>query len=98
MPIDDEDFDNLVRREKIGLEAQERWSDVASRIADALEHQVIAGMLMQMAAMGKDARLDSVKHRQDCPACAVTRQLINAIKTQSAIMPVNGAMGMARRK
>ena len=93
---EERELDDLIKREKIGLEAQERWSDTVARVADALEHQVIGGLLMQLASMGKQVPVHNIKHRAECPACALTRMMIQAMKEQASgmILPVNGnAMG-----
>lgn len=96
MPNDDDldsKFDDYWKRQKTGLEAEERWSDTAARIADALEHQSMNGLLVQLAAMGKSPKIPEIKHRKDCAICAVTRQLVEALRmqvAQGAIIPANG--------
>ena len=94
MARDDEEreLDELIKREKVGLEAQERWSDTTARIADALEHQVVGGLLMQLASLGKQVPLHKIKHRVDCPACTLTRMMIQAMKeaNESRITSPNG--------
>jgi hypothetical protein len=79
------EFDDLVRRERVGLDAAEAWSEVASRIADALEHQVMGDLMMKLTALGGKPEARSVKHRADCPACVVTRQIVNQIQRASLI-------------
>jgi hypothetical protein len=80
---EERELEDLIRREKIGLEAEERWSDTAARIADALEHQVVGQLLMQLAALGRQVPVHNIKHRADCPACKLTRMMIEEIRNQS---------------
>lgn len=80
---EERELDDLLRREKVGLEAEERWADTTARIADALEHQVVGGLLMQLAAMGRQVPLHNIKHRAECPACKLTRLMIDEMRNQS---------------
>ena len=72
-----DDFDDQVGRMKQGLDAAEQWSEVAWRIADALEHQVVMQSVGFAAMMGRMIDLDKLghelKHRTRCPGCLAMR-------------------------
>jgi hypothetical protein len=85
MATDGNDLDDLIRRERVGLEATEEWSDVASRIADALEHQVIGTLMMQLTSLGGKPEMRNVKHRAECPGCILSRQIVNQIQRATLI-------------
>jgi hypothetical protein len=83
-------LDEIIRRERVGLDAAEEWSTVASRIADALEHQTMGMLIMQLTSLGGKPELKNVKHREECPACVLTRQIVNQIQRASLIAKPNG--------
>ena len=71
---DSKELDDLIRREKIGLEAQEKWSDAMARVADAAEHGAMMNIAMMLTGMGLQAgNPPGVKHRVSCPCCIMIR-------------------------
>jgi hypothetical protein len=81
------EIDDRLKRLKTQLDAQAQWSDVASRIADALEHFSVAQNFAALAMQGYEvpgARLAG--HRADCPNCLMVR---SAVKAPSGRMVLN---------
>jgi hypothetical protein len=72
--------DEDIRRMASGTEAQDKWIEVTSRIADALEHQVINSTMQLLAAPSKDfpygrtAPLYINAHLASCGACTMIRK------------------------
>jgi hypothetical protein len=69
-------FENLFdQNQREGREASAKWIDLVGRVADALEHYMIAQLLMQLQMQGfKVGPLPGIQHRVLCPGC-------NAIKS-----------------
>ena len=70
-----DDFDETIREMKIGADATAAWSDVTTRIADALEHMVVNQTLAQLAMSGliPDPKEPAPQHRVACPVCRLAR-------------------------
>ena len=94
MAISDDEYDRFkaafAQREMIGSDATAQWCDVTMRIADALEHQVMGMLIMQLTSMGGKPEMRNVKHREDCPGCVLTRQIVNQIQRASLIQAPQG--------
>ena len=81
------EIEDRLKRLKTGLDAQAEWSDVASRIADALEHFSIAQNFAALAMQGYEVPgIRLAGHRADCPNCFMTR---SATKAPSGRMVLN---------
>jgi hypothetical protein len=81
------EIDDRLKRLKTGIDAQAQWSDVVSRIADALEHFSIAQSFAALAMQGYEtAGVGLVGHRADCPNCLLVR---SAVKAPSGRMVLN---------
>ena len=63
-------YEQLMQSE---LDAAKGWSNIAARIADALEHQVIAQLMMQLTALQLETSAPRAQHRVDCPGCTLMR-------------------------
>jgi hypothetical protein len=84
-------FESLFeRKEKEGREATKEWIDLVGRVADALEHYMLAQLLMQLQMQGfKVGPLPGIKHRAMCLGC-------NAIKSAKPDDRVVVPSGMPR--
>jgi hypothetical protein len=81
------EIEDRLKRLKTGLDAQAEWSDVASRIADALEHFSIAQNFAALAMKGYEVPgIRLTGHRMDCPNCLMVR---SAVKAPSGRMVLN---------
>jgi hypothetical protein len=81
------EIEDRLKRLKTGLDAQAQWSDVASRIADALEHFSVAQNFAALAMQGYEVPgIRIAGHRADCPNCLMAR---SATKAPSGRMVLN---------
>jgi hypothetical protein len=73
--MDNEHTDNYSNQLKTGISAYMEWSDVVTRIADALEHLSVAQVQLAFGMQGiaVDGATIKAKHRVDCPSCALIR-------------------------
>lgn len=94
-----ETLDDDIRRMATGTQAQQKYEEVLSRIADALEHQVINSTMTLLAAPSKDfpagrtAPLYISGHLASCGACTMLR------KAEPVEVPalLRGALGNASK-
>jgi hypothetical protein len=92
-----DELDEDLREIKEGVDAARAWSDVACRIADALEHTIIAQTFMQLAAAGMQPQGEGftlVGHRAACPGCMILK---NAKPAGTKIVPANGMPIIGRK-
>ena len=70
-----EPFENLYdKSQREAREATQKWIDLVGRVADALEHYMIAQLLMQLATMGfKAGNVPGIHHRPLCPGCGIVK-------------------------
>jgi hypothetical protein len=69
------EINDRLKRLKTGIDAQAEWADVVSRIADAFEHLSASEIQVGLAMRGFqcDGAGVKVKHRVNCPGCALLR-------------------------
>lgn len=85
-----EELDDDLRNIKTDLDAAKEWTRVASRIADALEHQSVSNALMQLSAMGLQVDMTNVakpKHLVSCPVCVIAKNV--KVPERPLIQPAN---------
>jgi hypothetical protein len=91
-----EELDEDLRQIKTDVDAARAWSDVASRIADALEHTVVAQTFMQLMGAGMKPEGDGFRlegHRAKCPACLILKNAKPANILPPNGMPIIGRKG-----
>lgn len=101
-----EEIDDDLRHIKTDLDAAKEWTRVASRIADALEHQSVSQALMQLSAMGLQVDMKNIakpKHLVTCPVCVIGKNVIIPDKSSlithgSAIDQMNGIPIIGEKK
>jgi hypothetical protein len=73
--MDNGHTDDYSNRLKTGISAYMEWSDVVTRMADALEHLSVAQVQLALSMQGLvvDGTSIKAKHRVDCPSCALMR-------------------------